>query len=91
MNKTKLIVFIADSVPSEDEIITADNCKVCYRNSKFIDTTTNAIEDCDFVAGKIPENYSHIPEWGNDTKKEEAPKAPAPPPVGTKIEWKPNA
>jgi len=76
----KIIIFIADSVPSDEERIEVEGAKVCYRNAKFIDSESLAIESCDYVKGLIPSSYAHLPEWQKE----------APTPVG-KTKWKSNS
>lgn len=63
MKKPKIIYFLADGIPSAEEIAIAESfgVKVMYRNVRFIESTDHP-EECDAVVGSvIPEQYKDKP------------------------------
>lgn len=58
MKKEKILFFIADFVPSEDEKKAAEKLGTkMFRCAKMV-LKTSPIEDCDDVAGCVPESYN---------------------------------
>lgn len=57
--QTKVLFFIADFVPTEDEKAAAAQIKanVVFRNARFV-SIEDGLEPCDGVAGKVPEQYA---------------------------------
>ena len=61
MKTPKIIYFLNDGVPTEEERAEAESLgfPVAWRNARFIDHDA-APEDCDGVMGAVPESYAHI-------------------------------
>jgi hypothetical protein len=59
-----VLFFLAGMVPTDDERDEAAKYGpgVKFRNSLMVnnDTSTSAVEECDFVAGKVPERYAAV-------------------------------
>lgn len=71
MEKVRILFFIAGMVPTEDEIKESNKLGFCaYRNSSNYKNATST-EQCDFVAGLVPEIYSDFPTKGavNETQE----------------------
>lgn len=60
-NKPRILFFVDGMVPSElDKAEAATLGKVAFRNAHRINSEDQP-EACDYVAGLVPPNYSHIP------------------------------
>ena len=59
MKSPKILYFIKGTLPSDEAYDVADNfgTNVAFRNVDFI-VETNALEDCDGVAGEVPAAYA---------------------------------
>lgn len=101
-NTPKILFFIDHSAPTKEEIAEATTYgPLCvFRNSEMIGG--EGLEQCDGVAGKVPEKYKHFPTvkqafetWQKKIEKplnnaaDSSERKPAPPPKGDV--WKPNA
>lgn len=63
MRKVIILYFIEGMTPTKADMVNANkiNGSVRFRNASLIDPT-GSIEDCDGVAGFIPETYQHLPD-----------------------------
>ena len=102
--KRKILFFIAGPVPTEAERAEASEIvgNVVFRNVKF--AADENPEQCDGVAGLVPDNYKRAEEvtadepeakptkrQGRPPKASPAPAAPQTPLIPAESGWKPNA
>lgn len=91
MKKEKILFFIEDFVPTEAEKLEAEKLGTkMFRCARMV-SKTSPIEQCDFAAGCVPEQYKHFekesaaiedkPKKSNKVAEASVGKAPV---------WKPN-
>lgn len=71
-DRTLTLYFIKGAVPTAEDISESEELsgRVVFRNSSVV-TESDSIEECDFVAGNVPESYSDIPTQDDEEEAED--------------------
>lgn len=58
-----VLFFTVTMLPTEEELEQGLAARARFRNSALHD---GKVEECDFVMGNVPEDYAHIPRYGEN-------------------------
>ena len=60
MKPSKILFFINGMAPTVHDRIEAEalGAQICYRNAHHVPTDPHALEECDGVAGEVPQIYA---------------------------------